>query len=227
MTELKYSKYSDQVQTIIADDHAMVRSGLRMLTSAISPLVVVAEVSNGSELVEYVKNNQVDLVLTDISMPVMDGIAAIESIRSFNRSIKIIALSMYDSAEFIKRAVRAGADGYVLKNAPTHELEYAIKAVLIGAGYYSTEVSKKLAEETEPDPRDVLTERQMEILRLLVRGQSSKEIGFELGLSPKTVDVHRAAIMARLKVNDLASLTLYAVRFGIVDPVSEKSSSRR
>lgn len=227
MTELKYSKYSDQVQTIIADDHAMVRSGLRMLTSAISPLVVVAEVSNGSELVEYVKNNQVDLVLTDISMPVMDGIAAIESIRSFNRSIKIIALSMYDSAEFIKRAVRAGADGYVLKNAPTHELEYAIKAVLIGAGYYSTEVSKKLAEETEPDPRDVLTERQMEILRLLVRGQSSKEIGFELGLSPKTVDVHRAAIMARLKVNDLASLTLYAVRFGIVDPVSEKSSTRR
>lgn len=224
MTELKYS---DQVQTIIADDHAMVRSGLRMLASAISPLVVVAEVSNGSELVEYLKNNEVDLVLTDISMPVMDGIAAIEAIRSFNRSIKIIALSMYDSAEFIKRAVRAGADGYVLKNAPTHELEYAIKAVLIGAGYYSTEVSKKLAEETEPDPRDVLTERQMEILRLLVRGQSSKEIGFELGLSPKTVDVHRAAIMARLKVNDLASLTLYAVRFGIVDPVSEKSSTRR
>lgn len=224
MTELKYS---DQVQTIIADDHAMVRSGLRMLASAISPLVVVAEVSNGSELVEYIKNNEVDLVLTDISMPVMDGIAAIEAIRSFNRSIKIIALSMYDSAEFIKRAVRAGADGYVLKNAPTHELEYAIKAVLIGAGYYSTEVSKKLAEETEPDPRDVLTERQMEILRLLVRGQSSKEIGFELGLSPKTVDVHRAAIMARLKVNDLASLTLYAVRFGIVDPVSEKSSTRR
>lgn len=227
MADSPYSKDIDSVQTVIADDHAMVRSGLRMLASTISPLVVSAEVSNGQELVDYVRNNQVGLVLTDISMPVMDGIAAIESIRSFNRNIKIIALSMYDSAEFIKRAVRAGADGYVLKNAPTHELEYAIKAVLMGAGYFSTEVSKRMAEETEPDPHEVLTERQMEILRLLVRGQSSKEIGFELGLSPKTVDVHRAAIMARLKVNDLASLTLYAVRFGIVDPVTEKSATRR
>jgi DNA-binding NarL/FixJ family response regulator len=125
---------------------------------------------------------------------------------------------MNDSADSIKRAVASGANGYVRKDAPDFELEIALRSVMATGSYFGNGVAQRLLEPTEPSVESVLTERQIEILVMLARGKSSKEIAYDLGLSSKTVDVHRARIMERLNLDDLASLTLYAVRMGLVKP---------
>lgn len=211
---------STPIRLVIADDHDLVRVGIKLLLGAVAGFEVVGEARSGSELAVAVQNLQPDVVITDLAMPDGDGVAAIEQLRLRHPALKIIALSMYDTADFIRRAMRAGADAYVLKGAPSFEIETAVHHVMAGRAYFSPQASQRLAAHDEPRPEDLLTPRQLEILGLLARGRSSKEIGFDLGLSPKTVDVHRAAIMARLGLNDVANLTLYAVRVGLVDPES-------
>lgn len=206
------------IRIVIADDHDLVRAGIGLLLGAAAGLEVVGEARNGSELAIAVDKLRPDVVITDLAMPDGDGIAAIEQLRRAHSELKIIALSMYDTADFIRRAVRAGADAYVLKGAPSFEIEAAVRHVTEGRPYFSPQAAQRLASHEAPRPEDLLTPRQIEILGLLARGLSSKEIGYDLGLSPKTVDVHRSAIMSRLGLNDVASLTLYAVRTGLVDP---------
>lgn len=203
---------------IIADDHAFVRHGIRLLVSSMAGLTVLGEAADGEALVQAVDRTPPALVLTDISMPGVDGFTAIATIRQRHPGVKVLVMSMHDASEFVRRAIRAGADGYVLKNASAVELEHAIFTLLRGGRFFSSEVSLRLAQTTEPDPRTLLTPRQLEVLCRLVAGSGSKEIAFELGLSPRTVDVHRAAIMTRLGLGDLASLTLHAVRWGLIDP---------
>lgn len=212
------SESPPKVRIVLADDHELVRAGLRLLFSQMDGLQVVGEASGGHALLQLVDQLQPDLVVTDLSMPDGDGLGAIDSIKQRWPSIKLIAISMYDSPDFVRRAVRGGANAYVLKGAPPFELEHAVRAVMHGSSYFSPQVAQRLVQVTEPAPQDVLTQRQLEILQRLASGRSAKEIAFELSLSPKTVDVHRAALMTRLQIGDLASLTLYAVRHGLVNP---------
>jgi DNA-binding NarL/FixJ family response regulator len=204
------------IQVVLADDHDLVRSGIKALLSTVDGVQVIAEARNGSELLALLESVKPDVVMTDISMPGMDGITAIAEIHSRHPDVRVIVLSMYDTVDFVKRAVANGACGYLMKDAPPFELEQALRSVMATGSYFSAAVAQRLLQPSEPTVDDELTTRQVEILTLIAQGKSAKEIAFELGLSPKTVDVHRARIMERLRLNDIASLTRYAVRKGLV-----------
>ena len=206
------------VRIVLADDHDLVRSGIKALLSMIEGVEVIAEARDGKELIALVDDLKPDIVMTDISMPGMDGIAAIAEIHAKNTGVRMLVLSMYDTVDFVKRAVASGACGYLMKDAPPFELEQAVRSVMATGSYFSPAIAQRLLQPSEPTVDDELTHRQVEILKLIAQGRASKEIAFELGLSPKTVDVHRARIMERLRLNDIASLTLYAVRKGLIKP---------
>ncbi|MGE0331325.1 MAG: response regulator [Ramlibacter sp.] len=206
------------VRVVLADDHDLVRSGIKALLSMIKDVEVIAEARNGQELITLTEDLMPEVVMTDISMPGMDGIAAIAHLHKSRPQVKLLVLSMYDTVDFVKRAVASGACGYLMKDAPPFELEQAIRSVMATGTYFSPVIAQRLLQPSEPTVSDELTERQIEILRLIAQGKASKEIAFELGLSPKTVDVHRARIMERLHLSDIASLTLYAVRKGLIKP---------
>jgi DNA-binding NarL/FixJ family response regulator len=203
---------------VLADDHDLVRSGIKALLSMVEGVEVIAEARDGRELITLVESLNPDVVMTDISMPGMDGIAAISEIHSKHPQVRLLVLSMYDTVDFVKRAVASGACGYLMKDAPPFELEQAVRSVMATGSYFSPAIAQRLLQPSEPTVDDELTHRQVEILKLIAQGRASKEIAYELGLSPKTVDVHRARIMERLHLNDIASLTLYAVRKGLVKP---------
>lgn len=204
------------INVVIADDHPLVRSGIRSLLKGIPEVDVIAEVADGAELLALLDSVRPDIVITDITMPGMDGLTALAEIRTRHPALKVIVLSMHDSAHIVKRAVAAGASAYLRKDASDFELASAIHSVMRTGSYISAAVAKLLMDPSEPAVEDVLTPRQLEILTLLAQGRSSKEIGFTLGLSPKTVDVHRMRVMERLGVRDVASLVVYAVRNGLV-----------
>jgi DNA-binding NarL/FixJ family response regulator len=204
------------IQVVLADDHDLVRSGIKALLSTVEGVQVIAEARNGNELLQLLESVKPDVVMTDISMPGMDGITAIAEIHSRYPDVRVLVLSMYDTVDFVKRAVANGACGYLMKDAPPFELEQALRSVIATGSYFSAAVAQRLLQPSEPTVDDELTTRQVEILTLIAQGKSAKEIAFELGLSPKTVDVHRARIMERLRLNDIASLTRYAVRKGLV-----------
>jgi DNA-binding NarL/FixJ family response regulator len=204
------------IHVVLADDHDLVRSGIKALLSTVEGVQVIAEARNGNELLQLLDSVKPDVVMTDISMPGMDGITAIAEIHHRHPEVKVLVLSMYDTVDFVKRAVSNGACGYLMKDAPPFELEQALRSVMATGSYFSAAVAQRLLQPSEPTVDDELTTRQVEILTLIAQGKSAKEIAFELGLSPKTVDVHRARIMERLRLNDIASLTRYAVRKGLV-----------
>lgn len=204
------------IQVVLADDHDLVRSGIKALLSTVDGVQVIAEARSGKELLQLLESVKPDVVMTDISMPEMDGITAIAEIHNRFPDVKVLVLSMYDTVDFVKRAVANGACGYLMKDAPPFELEQALRSVMATGSYFSAAVAQRLLQPSEPTVDDELTTRQVEILTLIAQGKSAKEIAFELGLSPKTVDVHRARIMERLRLNDIASLTRYAVRKGLV-----------
>ena len=204
------------VRLVLADDHDLVRSGIKALLSRIEGVQVIAEARDGAELITLVESLAPDVVMTDISMPGMDGITAISEIHGKHPQVRLLVLSMYDSVDFIKRAVANGACGYLMKDAPPFELEQAVRSVMATGSYFSPVIAQRLLQPADPTVEDELTHRQIEILKLIAQGRASKEIAYELGLSPKTVDVHRARIMERLNLNDIASLTRYALRKGLV-----------
>lgn len=208
----------ETIDVILADDHDLVRTGIKAVLLGIPGIRVVAEARDGEELLAVLESVRPDVVVTDISMPGLDGLAALERIRSRHPEVRVLVLSMFESVDFIRRAVASGASGYVLKGSSAEELEQALRAIAATGSYFSRAVTRHLLQPTEPDLNDQLTGRQIEILTMMARGLSSKEIGYELGLSSKTVDAHRARIMDRLGLNDVASLTLYAVRRGLVKP---------
>ncbi len=208
----------EPVRIVLADDHDLVRSGIKALLSMVSGAEVIAEARNGDELITLVESLNPDLVMTDISMPGMDGISAIAHIKESRPAVKMLVLSMYDTVDFVKRAVASGACGYLMKDAPPFELEQAVRSVMATGSYFSPVIAQRLLQPSEPTIDEELTQRQIEILKLIAQGKASKEIAYELGLSSKTVDVHRARIMERLRINDIASLTLYAVRKGLIKP---------
>jgi DNA-binding NarL/FixJ family response regulator len=205
-----------QVRVVLADDHGLTRAGFRLLLEQVPGVEVVAEAGDGEELVRVASALAPDIVFTDIDMPKKDGIAAIRELSNSHPDIRSVVVSMHNTAVMVKRAAAAGAAGYVMKDASTQEFGNAIRNVLERGTYWSSAVAGLLLSKSEPLPEEILTERQLEIVKLLATGQSAKEIAYALNLSTKTVDAHRARIMERLQLNDVASLTRYALKHHLV-----------
>lgn len=211
-------QYPAPVRVVLADDHDLVRSGVRALLGQVPGVEVVGEARDGGELVDLVERLRPDVAMTDLSMPGTDGLSAIATLHERHPQVRLLVLSMHDEVETVRRAVASGASGYLMKDAPASELQEAIQSVVATGRYLSPALVMRLQQPQPPAIDEQLTARQIEILRLIAQGKASKEIAFELGLSPKTVDVHRARIMERLAINDIASLTRYAIRQGLVTP---------
>jgi DNA-binding NarL/FixJ family response regulator len=217
------------VKVIIADDHTLIRAGIRQLLQNIKGVEVIAEASNGREAIQLIKELLPDLVLLDVAMSELNGLEVTQQINKENISVSIIILSMYANEEYVIQALKAGASGYLLKDAAPNELELAINAVIKGEIYLSPSISKNLITDylrrinngfsDEKDQDNVfarLTSRQREILQLIAEGNSTKEIANKLNISIKTIETHRSQIMERLDIHDIPGLVRYAMRTGII-----------
>jgi DNA-binding NarL/FixJ family response regulator len=208
---------TNPTRIILADDHELVRSGIRALLSLLDGVEVVAEAQDGAELMRLLQTVPVDIVMSDITMPGMDGLEALERIQHEYPQLRTILLSMDNSPAAVRRALACGAAGYIVKQAAAAELGLALRTVIAGGRYISPAIARMLLQPpTRDSPQEVLTPRQLEILTRIAQGRSAREIGLELGLSAKTVDVHRARIMERLDLHDIAGLTRYAVKHRLV-----------
>jgi DNA-binding NarL/FixJ family response regulator len=212
------------IRIVLADDHALVRAGVRSLLASIAGVEVVAEARDGHEVIALVEKWRPRLVLMDIAMPGLNGLEATARLSKSHPETAVIILSMHAAEEYALQALRAGAAGYLLKDADLSELELAIAAVARGQTYLSPAVSKHLVTDyrrrlaEQPDPLDRLTPRHREVLQLLAEGQTTKDIAARLKLSVKTVETHRAQLMDRLDIHDLAGLVRFAIRVGLVAP---------
>jgi DNA-binding NarL/FixJ family response regulator len=207
------------MRVLLADDHRLVRAGLRALLDATPSLDVVGEATDGEEAWRMIQELAPDAALLDIAMPKLSGLAVLQHVKAKGLATRVLLLSMYDNDEYVAEAVRAGASGYLIKDAAVEELGLALDAVRRGDVYLSPAISRKLAQAFSGGARPTpgLTARQTQVLRLMALGRSSKEIARELDLSIKTVETHRTQIMDRLEIRDLAGLVRYAVRTGLVD----------
>ena len=208
---------------LVADDHQIVRQGLKRLLSKRGDFSIVAEASDGEQAVEIAGRKQPDVVLMDISMPRLSGIDATRRIAAGGRS-KVLALSMHDTQSYVEEALRAGAAGYVHKNASAEDLFNAIDAVRTGESYLSPTVTQQVVDAiARPGERpasavSALTQREREVLKLIADGLSSKEIAAQLGVSLKTIESHRANLMDKLDIHKVSGLVRFAVRAGLVAP---------
>jgi DNA-binding NarL/FixJ family response regulator len=211
------------VRVLLADDHTLVRAGIRALVEAVDGAVIVAEADNGRDAVALAKAHRPDLIVMDISMKELNGIEATLQIKAENPDARVLILSMHATEDFVRRALKAGASGYIVKDSAPLELRMAIEALGRGEVFVSSRVSQHLVsglaggrERSDTSELDALTPRQREILQLIAEGKSTKEIAFVLSVSIKTVETHRAALMERLAIRDVAGLVLFAVRHKLV-----------
>ncbi|MFF4771835.1 response regulator [Microtetraspora fusca] len=210
---------------LLADDHALVRQGLRLIIDAEPDLTVVAEAADGAEAVERASEKEVDLAILDIAMPRMTGIQAAREISRRAPGIRILMLSMYDNEQYFFESLKAGASGYVLKSVADRDLLEACRAAMRGEPFlYPGAVAALIRDYLQRDrqgeavPDSILTPREEEIVKLIAEGNSSKEIAETLVISVKTVDRHRANILQKLGMRDRLELTKYAIRAGLVEP---------
>jgi DNA-binding NarL/FixJ family response regulator len=211
------------LRVLLVDDHALVRAGMRSLLQDLPDVEVVAEAGDGAEALAAAERERPDVVLMDIAMKGMNGLEAAARLRERLPEVKVIILSMHTSEEYVLLALRAGAAAYLIKDSATAELELALKCVMRGETYLSPAISRQVVDgyvqrvgaSAGPEP---LTPRQREVLKRIAEGRSTKEIAFELNLSVKTVETHRAQIMERLGIRDVAGLVRYAMRAGLVPP---------
>jgi len=214
------------IHTVLADDHAVVRDGLRMVLEAEPDIEVIGEASNGREAVRLAKRLRPDVMLLDVAMPELNGIEAAGQIDELALPIRIVMLSMYSTKEHILRALRAGAAGYLLKESAATEVVTAVREVSNGRRYLSNKVSDEVIEGfMHPDPQQTsktqleqLSPREREILQLVAEGRSSIEIGKTLFLSSKTVDTYRSRLMHKLGIRDITGLVRFAIRYGVITP---------
>lgn len=211
-----------RVRVLLADDHTLVRAGIRSLLETIEGVEVVAECGDGREALDLIAHHLPDLALLDVAMPGLNGIEIARQSSRISPKTKIVILSMHDDATHVRQAMRAGVSGYLLKGASVTELPLAIEAVLAGQTYLTPKISRHVVHgflhETggETDPLESLTQRQREILQLIAEGRSTKEIAGILDVSVKTVETHRARLMESLDIHDVAGLVRFAIRSGLV-----------
>ena len=210
------------MRILLADDHGLVRAGIRALLEKIPGVEFVHEARNGREALELVRTHGPDLVLMDVAMAELGGLEALPRMTRTFPSVKVIILSAYPNEEYVIRALRCGASGYMLKDAATVELELAINAVAQGKTYLSPSISRAVIDTYlervggDTGPLEQLTARQREILQLIAEGKNTKEVAYLLGISVKTVEAHRLQLMARLGIHDVPGLVRYAIRSGLV-----------
>jgi len=215
---------SEKVRIVIAEDHTILREGLRSLLSANPNFEVVGEAGDGREAIRQVKKIKPDLILSDLSMPRMNGMEAIKEIKRESPATKILVLTVHRAEEYILAIFRAGADGYLLKDSTHSELLMAVKKVLSGAHYISPEISEKVIEGYIEGKKslksrtswETLTQREREILKLIAEGYRNKEIAGDLCISVKTVEKHRANLMEKLDLHSIQALTAFAIEKGLV-----------
>lgn len=208
----------------MADDHGIVRTGLRLLFERIPDLEVIGEATDGRQAVRLAKELRPDIVILDIGMPLLNGLEATAQIVRENDRIGVIVLSMHADESYILRAVDAGAKGYLLKDTADDDMEAAVRSVASGRPFFSPSIAQALLEDYVrllrerrlPDSYDLLTEREREVLQLLAEGKSNKEAATVLNLSPYTIETHRTNLMQKLNLHNTAEIVLYAVRKGIV-----------
>jgi two-component system response regulator NreC len=214
----------NEIRIVLADDHNLVRHGLRLVLERESGLKVVAEASNGREAIEAVDSSTPHVVIMDLAMPNLNGIEATRQIHQKHPSINIVVLSMHSDESYVLRALKAGARGYLLKDSADTDLVNAVKAVTEGKAFFSPAISRVLVEEYVrqlqqkgvEDSYDLLTAREREILQLIGEGKSNKHVAQILNLSPYTVETHRSNMMEKLNLHSVPELILYAVRKGVV-----------
>lgn len=207
---------TNEIKIIIADDHRVFIAGMIALLKEFPEMKVIAEAENGVQLVELVEKHQPDLVLTDIQMPLKDGIEATREIHKRFPEMKIIALSMMNESIYIKKMLEAGASGYILKTVNKEELISSIRKVAAGEKYFSQEVTAQLMnnfseKSSQSNPADVLTKREKEILALIAQGLTDKEIAEKVFLSPLTITTHRKNILSKLGLKNKVELTRFAM----------------
>ncbi|WP_218584085.1 response regulator [Pseudomonas akapageensis] len=204
---------------VLVDDHTLVRAGIRVLLEEWG-YSVVAEGCDGDDVERLIKQHRPDVLLMDISMQRLSGLEALKQLRVNWPALPVIVLSMHDTRDFVVKAMQEGASAYLLKDAAEVELRLALEAVLHGHRYLSPKVSGRVIEALNtpggPAEEATLTARQREVLYWLAKGKTNKEVAYQLDLSVKTVDAHRAQLMARLNIRDLAGLVVYAIRQGIL-----------
>jgi DNA-binding NarL/FixJ family response regulator len=215
------------LRVLLADDHTLVRAGMRALLGELPGVEVVAETGDGREALRLVRETKPDLALIDISMPGLNGLEVARRVAHDHPTTRVIMVSMHGDDESVRRALTAGASGYLLKNSDRSELELALRAVARGDTWLSPSLTKRVvAAFTQgsaiPDegPLALLTPRQREVLQLVAEGHSNKEIASRLNVALKTVEAHRTELMERLGIHGVASLVRYAIQVGLVRPES-------
>lgn len=208
------------MRVVIADDHRIVREGLRFMLSESPDIEIVAEAASGEELLETLAATGADVVLLDVRMPGMSGLDALERLAGTHPEIKVIILSMHDDSAYIRRAVELGASGYLLKSTGREELERALGVVHAGGAYVQGEVTRPLLDAmmgVADDETPALSPREQEILQLVARGRENKQIARDLGISEATVKTHIKSIFARLEVRSRAEAVAVGLRLGIIE----------
>jgi DNA-binding NarL/FixJ family response regulator len=207
---------------LLADDHALVRAGIRALVEKIDGVEVVGQAGDGREALQLIKKHRPDIVLLDIAMPGLNGFEVLDQTVRECPEVSVIVLSVHDAEEYAMRALSLGAMGYLPKSAASAELEQAIKTVASKEKYLSPELSRRIFLEHAKDaaegrsPLAELTPRQLEVLRMIAAGHTTKDIARQLKISVKTVESHRASLMERLNIHEVAGLVRYAIRMGLV-----------
>ena len=213
---------SKPIRVLVADDHMIVRTGIRHVLESETDFVVVGEAGTGSEAISLVSELRPDVVVLDISMPDQSGLEVAARLHSGSTATRILILSMHNNAEYVLESVRAGAHGYLLKDTAAAELRTAIRAVCRGESYFSPPVATRLTAAvrgehgTTGDPLDLLTGREREVLLGIALGHTNKEIAAQLGISHRTVETHRESLMRKLQIRTVAELTRLAIESGII-----------
>lgn len=216
-------KEGASVRVLLADDHPLVRAGIRKVLEQQPAVEVVGEAGDGDEALKLLGELEPDLLVLDLNMPNRDGFAVLRDARDAAPGVRILVLTMHASVEYVSRAVREGADGYLLKDTAVQDLAAAIASVTAGRPYYSEVAQRALADSLrrpsdQASRLDRLTSREREVLVGVARGQTTKEIAAEFNISTRTVETHRAAIMRKLDIRSVALLTQFAIREGLIEP---------
>jgi len=209
-----------RIRILLADDHAVVRQGFKMILSEQPDMEIVGEAGNGREAVELAEQLRPDIVVMDVAMPELNGIEATRRLATSVPHARVVALSMHKDSVYVREILRAGARGYLLKDSVAADLVSAIRAVASGEGYISPAVSNAVLDDYRrhvTNPIDLLTSREREVLQMLAEGKTNKEIAVVLNLSVYTVDAHRGRIMEKLNVHSINELVRFAVRNGLID----------
>jgi len=208
------------IRVLLADDHALVRHGFRMILAAQPDMEIAGEAGNGREAVELVQKLKPDVVVMDVTMPELNGIEATRRLIEISPRTRVLALSMHKDAVYVREILRAGARGYLLKDSADTDLLAAVRAVAKGEGYLSPGVSDAVLSDYRrhvTNPLDLLTSREREVLQLIAEGKTNKEIATSLNLSVYTVEAHRGRLMEKLNLHSTGELVRFAVRSGLID----------